>query len=72
MKATITLDLSTPQANLLLGYLETLPFATVKIPKSKAPKEPSKWQQALDEGAVTLDEFFDELDESIKAHFRHA
>lgn len=31
--------------------------------------EKSAWQQAIDGGACTVDEFFDELERRIKAHF---
>jgi hypothetical protein len=65
MKAIVTIDLSTPQAVSLLGYLETLPFAEVD-------NEKGKWQQAINEGAVTADEFFDELDLRIEKRFRNA
>jgi hypothetical protein len=66
MTANVKIDLSNPMALPLLDYLESLPFAEVKRGQRK-PK--SAWQHALDEGAVTVDEFFDELDERIKRRF---
>ena len=36
--------------------------------KQKA-KSPNKWDKAIADGAVTVDEFFDELDERIKKRF---
>lgn len=71
MKATVTIDLSTPQANLLLGYLKSLPYATVETTKGSTPKT-SKWQQALDEGATSVDEFIGEVKRQIKEHYDHA
>ncbi len=41
----------------------------LKKTKIKALSQ-SAWDQAIAEGAVTADEFFDELDERIKARFR--
>jgi uncharacterized protein YybS (DUF2232 family) len=66
MIATVKIDLSNPQALPLLGYLESLPFAEVKKTRQSSK---SAIQQALAQGAVTVDEFFDELDERIKRRF---
>jgi hypothetical protein len=54
MRAVIEIDMNTPQARQFVEFARTLPFAEVKTDKSK-------WQQALDEGAVTVEEFIDEL-----------
>lgn len=59
MKATVTIDLTNPMALPLMGYLESLPFAEVKPSRRTTPK--STWQQALDEGAMTVDEFVGEM-----------
>ncbi len=66
MKAIVEIDLNSLQAEQLLRYIETLPFATVQL------NEKSKWQQAIDEGAVTVDEFVQEAKRQIKEHFRNA
>jgi hypothetical protein len=50
----------------LLGYLETLPFATVE---RKHQSSKSAWQQAMDEGAVTLDEFIDDLRRHVNEQY---
>jgi hypothetical protein len=63
MTANVKIDLSNPMALPLLGYLESLPFIEVKRGK---PKSGSVWQQALDEGAVTVDEFVDEMKARIE------
>jgi hypothetical protein len=54
---TLLIDDSYPQAEIFLQYARTLPFAEVKK---------SKWQQTLDEGAVTLDEFVNEMNARIE------
>ena len=69
MDATVKIDLSTPQAVSLLGYLETLPFAKVERPQQETK---STWQQAIDEGAVTVEEFVHEAKRQIKEHFKNA
>jgi hypothetical protein len=59
MKAHVTIDLSNPGASALLGYLDTLPFAEVK-------REKKSFEQACKEcNAVTVDEFFDELNRRV-------
>ncbi len=59
---TVYIDDSNPQAKKYLQYTRTLPFVTVKRERTK---KKSVWQQALDDGAVTVDEFFDELNARI-------
>jgi methylphosphotriester-DNA--protein-cysteine methyltransferase len=61
---TVIVDDSYPQAKGFLQYARTLPFAQVKRQMRKTQK--SKWQQALDEGAVSVDQFFDELNARIE------
>lgn len=61
---TIIIEDNSPQAKKLLEYIETLPYATVIDEKKK------NLQEALEEcNAVSVDEFFDELDHKIKANF---
>jgi hypothetical protein len=62
---TIIINDNTPQARQFVEYARTLPFAEIK-------SEKSKWQQAVDEGAITADEFCDELERRIKDHFKNA
>ncbi len=63
---TVIIDDSYPQAKQFLKYARTLPFAQVKRSK-RAPK--SAWQHALDEGAVPLDTFIDELRRQVNEHY---
>jgi hypothetical protein len=69
MTANVRIDLSDPMAIGFLQYARTLPFATVDE-ETKATG--SAWQHAIDEGAVTVDGFFDELDRRIEKRFRDA
>ena len=62
---TIIIEDNSPQARSLLEYIKTLPFATVVEEKS--------FQDAAAEcNAVTVDEFFDELNASIRKRFEDA
>ena len=63
---TAVIDNTKPQAQELLNYISTFPSARVIKRKTKPQ---SKWDKAIADGAVTVDEFFDELDERIKKRF---
>ena len=64
---TVLIEESSPQARHLLEYIKTLPFATVVVEKKKNFHE-----AAEDCNAVSVDTFFDELDDRIKKRFNHA
>ena len=55
---TVVIDNTNPQAQELLNYISTFPFARVVRRKAK---QQSKWDKAIADGAVTVDEFIDEL-----------
>lgn len=64
---TIIIEENSPQARKLLEYIKTLPFATVIEDKKKS------FREAAEEcDAVSVDTFFDELNNNIKEHFDHA
>lgn len=64
--ATIIIEDNNPQTEKLLEYLKTLPFVTIIEDKKK------NFCEAAEEcNAVSVDEFFDELNDRIKKHFRH-
>jgi len=64
MEAIVEIDLRTPQAKQFIRYVRTLPFATVMERKKKS------FQEAVAEcNGVSVDTFFDELDERIKKRF---
>ncbi len=58
MNATVEINLNNPQGRQFLQYAKTLPFARV-IEDAEPPR--SVWQQAVDEGAMTVDEFVSEM-----------
>ncbi len=62
MKAIVEINLNSPQAVSLLGYLESLPFAKVK-------KEPTKAKTSLMEaagpGAMTIEQGMVKFDEAV-------
>ena len=60
MKAVVEIDIKTLQAQQLLNYIETLPFARVKTERVQTQ---NPWNEAIAAGAVSLDEF--------DAKFRH-
>ena len=67
MKATVKIDLSNPMAEPFLVYARTLPFAEV------IEEQKMSFDEAVKAcNGIPLDEFFDELDERIKAHFNNA
>lgn len=64
---TIIIEENSPQAKKLLEYIKTLPFAKVIEEKKKNFRE-----AAAECNAVSVDEFFNELDENIKKRFSNA
>lgn len=64
---TIIIEENSPQAKKLLEYIKTLPFAKVIEEKKKNFHE-----AAAECNAVSVDVFFDELDENIKKRFSNA
>ena len=64
---TVIIEESSPQARQLLEYIKTLSFATI------VKEEKMSFREAAEEcDAVTVDAFFDELDDRIKKHYTHA
>ena len=61
---TIIIEDKDVQANKFIDFVRTLPFATVVEKKKKS------YRQASEEcNAVSVDTFFDKLDERIKRRF---
>ncbi len=65
--ATIIIEGNSRQAKQFLEYVKTLPFATIVEEKKKSFEE-----AAAECNAVSVDEFFDEVDERIRKRFSHA
>jgi hypothetical protein len=63
MKAIVELNLNTPQATLLLGYLESLPYAKVR---KEQPNDMDALLKAAGPGAITLDEAGVKFEEAIQ------
>ena len=64
MEAIVEINMKTSQAKQFIKYARTLPFATVRECKKKS------FQEAVVEcKGVSVDVFFDELDERIKKRF---
>lgn len=61
MKIQFSIDMSNPMALPLVGYLESLPFAAIEKRDDKTFEE-----AARECNAVSVDEFFDELDARIE------
>jgi len=61
-----TTTIKNPQPQQFAKCASTMPFATKQ---NKHTEPQSKWDKAIADGAVTVDEFFDELDERIKKRF---
>ncbi len=63
---TIIIEDKSPQAKKLIDYIKSLPFVTV-VDDNDSFQEAAENCQAL-----TVDEFFDDLDNRIKKRFDHA
>ncbi len=64
MDATLKINLNSPQAISFMSYAETLPFVAVEKRNGKT------FEEAVKEcNGISVDEFFDELDERIKRRF---
>ena len=57
------------QAKQFIKFVRTLPFAEVKRERKKPQ---SAWDKAIAEGAVTVDEFIDELQRQLREHYDNA
>ena len=66
---TIVINENTPQTRQFVKFVRTLPFATVSEDKVKTK---SVWETAIEEGAVTVDEFVDELQRQLREHYKNA
>ena len=64
---TIIIEDSSLQAKQLLEYIKTLPFATIVENKKESFSEAAK-----ECNAVTVNTFFDKLDNRIKKKLNHA
>ncbi len=67
MTTTIIIDDNSIQAKQLIEYIKTLPFVKIVDDKKNTLEE-----AATVYGSVSVDEFFDELDNKIKEHFKNA
>jgi len=64
---TIIIEENSPQAKQLLEYIKTLPYATVFEEKKK------NFSESVEEcNAVSINVFFDELNDNIKKRFNNA
>jgi hypothetical protein len=64
---TVIIEENSPHAKELLDYIKTFSFATVVEEKKKSFRE-----AARECNAVSVDTFFDELDDRIKKRFNNA
>jgi hypothetical protein len=66
---TLIINDNSPQAKHFLNYAKTLPFAKV-VEESDTKKD---FQKGITESkGVSVDAFFDELDNRLKEHYRNA
>jgi len=66
--ATMIIEESSAPARTFVEYARTLPF--VKIRENKT-KNKNAWNEAITEGAVSVDEFFGEVRQQIKKHYNN-
>jgi len=65
---TMIIKENSAQARVFVEYARTLPF--VKISEDKE-KNKNAWNEAIAEGAVSIDEFFVEVRQQIKKHYNN-
>ncbi len=70
MKAIVEINLNSPQAMSLLGFLESLPYTNVKKEGRKAKTSPSSLLEAAGPGALTLNEAEVKFEEAIRKAYR--
>ena len=61
---TMIVEENSTQARIFVEYARTLPFVKIRENKTK-----NTWNEAIAEGAVSVDEFFDEVRRQIKNHY---
>lgn len=67
MKAIVEINLNSPQAMSLLGYLESLPFTNVKKERRKTK---NSLLEAAGSGALTLDQASVKFEEAIRKAYQ--
>lgn len=68
----IKIEEETPEVKKTLEYLRSLTGVSIVPHKRKKGKEKNRWNQAIAEGAITVDAFIDEVKQQLKTHYDNA
>ncbi len=68
----IKIDEETPEVKKALDYLNSLAGVSITAHKRENIKRKSAWDEAIAEGAITVDEFVDEVKRQLKTHYDNA
>ena len=68
----IKIDKDSPEVKKTIEFLNTLDGVTIISQDDSATKEKRAWDQAITDGAVTFDEFIEEVKKQLKTHYENA
>ena len=68
----IKIEEETPEVKKTLAHLSSLTGVSITSRKRVKKKGESKWNQAIAEGAITVDAFIDEVKLQLKTHYDNA
>lgn len=69
----IKIEEETPEVKKTLDYLNSLAGVSITARKRTVKiKRESAWDEAIAEGAITVDEFVDEVKRQLKTHYDNA
>lgn len=68
----IKIEEETPEVKKTLEYLSSLTGVSIPPHKGIKGKDESRWNQAIAEGAITVDGFIDEVKQQLKTHYDNA
>jgi hypothetical protein len=68
----IKIEKETPEVKKTLEYLNSLAGVSIASHKGVKEKNESTWNQAVAEGAITVDAFIDEVKQQLKTYYDNA
>lgn len=68
----IKIDKETPEVKKTIDFLNTLDGVTITTKGKAATCEKNAWDKAIANGAVTVDEFIEEVKKQLRTHYDNA
>lgn len=68
----IKIDKDSPEVKKTIEFLNTLDGVTIISQDDSTTKKKRAWDQAITDGAVTVDEFIEEVKKQLKTHYENA